>query len=254
LQRINMKLNVIKTELRDIKTFRSQFLEENNFQFICNKCHDYGWADTYLFLLNNEKIGYGSVWGTDNRNDRDTIFEFYLLQPYRKHASLAFVEFHSSSGTKLIEAQSNDLLFTSMLYEFAENIHAEAILFKDEIKTNHAVPGADLRRRLPEDNLTEDDGEYVLEYNGEIAATGGLMLNYNFPYADIYMAVKPAFRQKGLGSLLVQEIKAEAYKMGRVPAARCNIQNGISKATLLKAGFGICGYRLKGEIKKAHLR
>lgn len=76
------------------------------------------------------------------------------------------------------------------------------------------------------------------------------MLNYNFPYADIYMQVNEPFRRKGLGSFLVQELKAEAYRIGRVPAARCNIDNKISKATLLKAGFKICGFRLKGNIQK----
>jgi len=48
---------------------------------------------------------------------------------------------------------------------------------------------------------------------------------------------------------MVQELKRETYLMGRVPAARCNINNVISKATLSKAGFKICEYRLNGEIK-----
>ena len=37
--------------------------------------------------------------------------------------------------------------------------------------------------------------------------------------------------------------------MGRVPAARCNISNNASKATLIKAGLTPCGFRLKGDIK-----
>jgi len=59
--------------------------------------------------------------------------------------------------------------------------------------------------------------------------------------------VKENFRQKGFGSLIVQELKKEAYRIGRVPAARCNIKNKISKATLLKAGFRVCGNILIGN-------
>jgi RimJ/RimL family protein N-acetyltransferase len=48
-------------------------------------------------------------------------------------------------------------------------------------------------------------------------------------------------------------LKKEIYRMGRVPAARCNISNRASKATLLKAGFTPCGFRLKGTIKGKNL-
>jgi predicted GNAT family acetyltransferase len=75
------------------------------------------------------------------------------------------------------------------------------------------------------------------------------MLNYNFPYADIYMDVKENYRKKGFGSLMVQELKKEIYCMGRVPAARCNVSNYASKSTLIRAGFIPCGHRLKGVIK-----
>src|SRR5438445_13732836 len=85
-----------------------------------------------------------------------------------------------------------------------------------------------------------DAGGYTLSHNSEIVATGGFMLNYNMPYADIYMEVKEHVRKQGYGSLMVQELKKEIYLRRRVPAARCNIRNQASKATLLKAGFFIC--------------
>jgi len=76
------------------------------------------------------------------------------------------------------------------------------------------------------------------------------MLNYNMPYADIYMEVKEHARRKGYGSLMVQELKKEIYLRRRVPAARCNIRNQASKATLLKAGFSISGTWLKGNVPR----
>jgi GNAT superfamily N-acetyltransferase len=243
-----MDLEVTRTELREVQALRALFLHESNFQFVCNKCHDYGWADTYVFTADGMKIGYSSVWGTDRREDRDTIFEFYVVPPFRKHANLIFPKLHALSRTIFIESQSNDLPLTALLYEYARNIRAEAILFEDHITTDLHVAGATFRHKNDDDHLEDDDSDYVLKVDGMIAASGGLMLNYNMPYADIYMQVKEPFRQRGLGSLMVQELKREAYLIGRVPAARCNINNQKSQATLLKAGFRVCGFRLKGDI------
>jgi GNAT superfamily N-acetyltransferase len=244
-----MQIQVIKAGLDDIRPFRVLFLQESNFQFVMDKCHLYGWADDYLVLADGVKIGYGAVWGQSNRQDRDAIFEFYLLPPFRKYANLVFPVFHTSSDAIYIECQTNDLLLTAMLYEFTENISAEAILFEDHYTTQLQVPGISFRKpqKTPEGY---DASGYQLLQDEQVVSDGGLMLNYNMPYADIYMNVKEGFRQKGLGSLIVQELKRESYLMGRIPAARCNINNQASKATLLKAGFRCCGFRLKGVLKK----
>jgi GNAT superfamily N-acetyltransferase len=248
-----MQISVTKTNLKTIQSFRTSFLQENNFQFTYDKCHQYGWADTWLCEVDGVQAGYAAVWGQSKRQDRDAIFEFYLLRPYRKQATYIFDKLISVTGATWIECQSNDSLISSMLYEFASNILAEAILFEDHVETNLEIPGASFGRKPGEDDGGSDVGGYFLRQHDEIVATGGFMLNYNFPYADIYMDVKEPHRQKGLGSLMVQELKKEIYRMGRVPAARCNIMNRASKATLLKAGFKPCGFRLKGNIKGLNL-
>lgn len=245
-----MEIKVVITGLEAIRGFRILFLQEGNFQFTYDKCHLYGWADTWLFLIDGEKAGYGSVWGSEKREDRDSIFEFYLIEPFRKSASIVFEEFCTASGATLIECQSNDKLLCSMLYEYAPNINAEAILFEDDFQTDFAIPGVTLGREVSAVTTSHSAEGYFLEQDGEIVATGGFMLNYNWPYADIYMEVKEPHRRKGLGSLLIQELKKEIYKMDRVPAARCNVDNKTSKATLLRAGFKVCGARLKGAIKR----
>lgn len=245
-----MELKVIRTEIEAIQGLRAVFLWENHFEFVYNKCHENGWADTWLFLIDGKKAGYGSVWGADKREDRDAIFEFYLIRPFRKMANVIFEEFCNISGATLIECQSNDKLLSSMLYTFAQNINAEAILFEDDFQSDLFIPGVIFRREAGAITNEYEAGGYFLDLNGEIVASGGLMLNYNKPYADIYMEVKEPFRRKGFGSLIIQELKKESYLMERVPAARCNINNQASKATLLKAGFKVCGAILKGEIKR----
>jgi RimJ/RimL family protein N-acetyltransferase len=243
-----MEINVIKVDLKEIQAFRILFLQENNFQFVHNKCHLYNWADTYLFKIDDIKIGYGSVWGRNKREDRDAIFEFYVIISYRKYTNTCFEKFHSSSGVSFIECQSNDLLLSSMLFEYSQNINAEAILFKDHFQTDFKIAGVILEKKIADENVRDDNREYILKQNDEVVATGGLMLNYNIPYADIYYEVNEKHRQKGFGSFMIQELKKEAYCMGRIPAARCNIKNKISKSSLLKAGFIVCGCILHGEI------
>lgn len=244
-----MQLSIYPTGLEEIRAFRTMFLHENHFQFVCNKCHDYGWADTWLFQMDGVSIGYGSVWGTDRRQDRDTIFEFYLTPHYRKYAVVVFEEFKNLSKAIWVECQSNDIFLTTMLYRFCENSLAEAILFEDHFQTCFTIPGAVFRRRSEHDPMDGDESEFVVEMNGEIVASGGLMFNYNVPYADIYMQTREPFRQLGYATWIVQELKRVAYEMGRVPAARCNIGNRISQATLEKAGLRVCGFRLKGALR-----
>ena len=72
-----MEFNIEKTSLTKVESLRDLFLSENTFQFIYNKCHAAGWADVYLISKNEQQVGYGSVWGKDKREDRDTISEFF---------------------------------------------------------------------------------------------------------------------------------------------------------------------------------
>jgi GNAT superfamily N-acetyltransferase len=238
-----------KTTSAEVSDLRQLFLEESTFQFIHNKCHQYGWADVYLFTDGEVRIGYSSVWGKDNRQDRDTIFEFYLIPEYRSHASLIFAQFLTERKVPFLECQTNDTLLAAMMFEYAHDIHAQSVLFEDDSETQLHVDGVSFIKQPYTSNHPDDSGGYVLEKDGEVLATGGFMINYNHPYADIYMDVNEPFRQRGLGSLLVQELKKEIYKAKLVPAARCNVKNITSRSTLIKAGFGLCGYLLEGKFK-----
>ena len=94
----------------------------------------------------------------------------------------------------------------------------------------------------------EPVGEWVIESDGTIVATGGFLTHYNPPYADIFMEVTEAARRQGIGSYLLQELKRVCYEAGMRPAARCNPDNLASRRTLEKAGFLPCGRLLVGEV------
>jgi len=250
-----MNFKAHKTELKTILPLRHLFLQETNFQIRYNACHERGWTDSYLPTSEATAIGYGSIKGQEIA-DRDTVFEFYLLPAFRKFSSQIFPELIAASGAPFIECQSNDWLLTSMLYEFAQNINADVVLFAEHAVTEHMIPNIMFRARKEDDSIfdhqVEPIGAYVLEFQGEVVATGGYFLHYNMPFADLYMEVKESFRRKGLGSFIFRELKKACYGAGRVPAARCSIQNKASRTALIKAGMKVCGFMLKGDIKNTN--
>ena len=56
-----MEIKIVRTKVTQVQSLRDLFLHENQFQFIYNKCHLYGWADVYAFIINDITIGYGAV-------------------------------------------------------------------------------------------------------------------------------------------------------------------------------------------------
>ena len=248
-----MTLDVTKTTLKEILYLRNLFLQENNFQIRYNSRHERGLTDSYIVMYDKEKIGYGSVAGYENSDDRDTVFEFYIIPSFRYLSSAAFLKLLHSSKALFIECQSNDFLLTALLYEYGQKIHANTILLEESSTSDIKIDKILFRKRSENDVIFEHKaepvGDYVLELNNEVVATGGFFLHYNMPFADLYMEVKEDCRRKGLGSFLIQELKKQCYLTGRVPAARTGMENVASKATLIKAGLKIAGFLLLGEIK-----
>jgi GNAT superfamily N-acetyltransferase len=239
-----------RVALQEIQTLRTLFLQETNFQIRYDACHERGWTDSYLLTVNDAQVGYGSVKGRA-REDRDTVFEFFVIPSFRKMSSLLFRELLAVSGVKYIECQSNDVLLSSLLFEFAREISADVVLFEDHAVTDHVIPGVVVRRRRADDLIFEHEvepvGDYVVARGREVIATGGFMLHYNPPFADLYMEVREDCRRRGIASFLLQELKQECYLAGRVPAARCGLENAASRGALTKAGLRVCGFMLTGR-------
>jgi GNAT superfamily N-acetyltransferase len=246
-----MTATATKTKLKSIQSLRALFLQETNFQIRYNAAHERGWTDSYLLTLDGAEVGYGSIKGQNDAVDRDTAFEFFVVRPFRKHASRLFRELLAASGATYVECQSNDRLLTSLLFEHAANISANTILFEDHAATEHIVPGALVRPKRRDDRVFEHKmepvGDYVAVLDGEVVGTAGFLTHYNPPFADLYMEVREDRRKRGIGSLLLQEVKKACYVAGKVPAARCDLKNTASRATLEKAGMRVAGYMLVGR-------
>jgi GNAT superfamily N-acetyltransferase len=195
--------------------------------------------------------GYAGLYPDD---DKRSLIEFYILPHLRAVALPIFREALATTRATHIEAQTNLPLMLLMLYDCATNITREAILFHDGLTTHLACPGGVLRRATPADTSLifphqhEPVGEWLIEVEGMIVATGGFYTHYNPPYADIFMEVAASARRQGYGSYLVQELKRLCYEAGKLPAARCHPSNIASRRTLQKAGLLPCANLLAGEV------
>ncbi len=249
-----MQWSIRNVSLQDILPLRALFLQENNFQIRYDARHRRGWTDSYLISQNDHPVGYGSIAGKKEHADRDSLFEFYLLPPYRHQASPIFSDLIQLTQVTEITCQTNDTFLCSLTYQFTGNIQAEAYLFSDHHVTNYQLADTAFRKRTDDEVIPgyqpDQMGSYILLQEQEIVATGDFYLHYNPPFADLWMEVKESHRRKGIGTYLLQELKKECYLAGRVPAARCNIDNMASKACLLKAGLQLAGCMISGEVKK----
>jgi GNAT superfamily N-acetyltransferase len=222
-----------------------------NCQIVHDSWHERGWTSAYLLRLDGRIVGYGLVGGV-KPNSRDAIVEFYVLPTHRAAALALFQELAVASRARSIEAQTNDILLTLMLYDCAGMIQSETVLFHDAFTTNLALPGATFRPLAETDavfpHAVEPVGDWVIVVGREVAATGGILLHYNVPYGDIHMEVAEPFRRRGYGSYLVQELKRSCYEMGKIPAARCNAHNIASRTTLQRAGLLPCARLVTGVL------
>jgi GNAT superfamily N-acetyltransferase len=248
-----MTIDTSLVPLNELLALRDLYRQEMNCQIVHDSLHERGFTESYLIRANGQVAGYGALV-RDRAGWKDVIKEFYVLPSHRAAALLLFRHFASASQARGVEAQTNDRLLTLMLFDCATGIKSETILFHDALTTNLLAPGATFRRVAEADKArsfahkVEPVGDWMIEADGEVAATGGILFHYNVPYGDIYMEVAEPFRRRGYGSYLVQELKRACYEIGRIPAARCSAANEASRATLQKAGLLPCARILSGVI------
>ena len=248
-----MNIDTSLVALDQILGLRELYRQEMNCQIVHDSLHARGFTESYLLHVEGSVAGYGALV-RDRAGWKDVIKEFYVVPAYRAVALRLFRHFAAASRAKSIEAQTNDLLLTLMLLDCANRVQSGAILFNDALTTHFSVPGCTFRSIAAADHArifphaVEPVGDWMIEGEGEVAATGGILCHYNPPYGDIFMEVAPRFRGRGYGSYLVQELKRTCYQMGRIPAARCHPENLASRATLEKAGLLPCARILSGVI------
>jgi len=210
-------------------------------------------ADPYLIHVNGRLAGYA---GIALMYDPGRLMEYYIMPHLRSEALPIFREVLAATEATHMEAQTNMPLMLLMLHDCATNIRRDALLFEDAVTTNLTCPNGIFRPISPDEkpsvfeHHSEPTGDYGIEVNGTIVATGGYFTHYNPPYGDVYMEVSEDARRQGYGSYLVQEVKRMTYEAGKKPSARTGWDNIASRRTLQKAGFLPCGWMLIGEVSR----
>jgi GNAT superfamily N-acetyltransferase len=251
-------VSALATDFGSIRRWRDMYRLEMSCQIIHDSIHERpGWTQEYVLRVADTPVGYASVAVGGPWADQPAAYEFFVVPSRRLLVFDLFRALLASSGAAAIEVQSNDVLATVMLHTFSEDVTSESILFKDELVTSHSPEGATFRvptaseaADVPPEHLRWCG---VVEVDGAVAASGGILFHYNRPFGDIYMEVTEPFRRRGLGSFLVQELKRVCYEGGHVPGARCNPDNVASRRTLQKAGFVPYGHILKGSVARKHV-
>lgn len=250
-----MKACAEPTNIDEILPWRDRYRKEMDTQIVHDSMHArLGWTQPYRLSIGGHMVGYASVLIGGPWSGKPTAFEFFVSPEYRMCVFDLFTVFLKASGAGMLRAQSNDPFMSVMLFSFGKFTTSERILFCDGITTDLSLEGVSVRAVTPADaaEMSELDLDaeagWVIESEGAIAGSGGVMHHYNPPYGDLYMAVGKPFRRRGYGSFLVQELKRICYEQGRVPAARCDPNNIASRQTLQKAGFVPCGHILSASV------
>src|SRR5215212_2583872 len=222
-----MDISAIAVDLERIRPWRDMYRLAMNCQIIHDSIHErHGWTEEYLLSIAGTPVGYGSVAVAGPWNGLPTVYEFHVVPAQRLHVFDLFRALLDASSAVAMEVQSNDALSTIMLHAFAADVRSESILFEDALLTTHGPSGAVFRQPTASEapDVSEQHLQWrgIVEFDGGIAATGGILFHYNRPFGDIYMDVAEPFRRRGLGAFLVQELKRVCYEGGHVPAARCN--------------------------------
>jgi GNAT superfamily N-acetyltransferase len=229
-------------ELESILALRDMYRLEMSCQIIHDSIHSrVGWTQEYSLRIDGKQVGYGSVAKGGPWMEVPALYEFFVAGPFRLRVFELFEALRNVCGAIRMDIQSNDVLTAAMFHTYGRNVLAESVLFKDEVTTSFVPPGATFRTATEADGLDISPKQIpwhgVVELEGKVAATGGILFHYNRPYGDIFMDVREEFRRHGLGAFIVQELKRVCYEGGFRPGARCNPKNIPSQRTLQKAGF-----------------
>jgi GNAT superfamily N-acetyltransferase len=251
-----MAITAQRCELESILALRDMYRLEMSCQIIHDSIHSRpGWTHEYSLKIDRKQVGYGSVAIAGPWAKAPSLYEFFVAGPYRLQVFELFAALQKACGASRMEIQSNDVLTNTMCLTYAKNVEPDSVLFRDEVTTDFVPGGAEFRTATEADGLDISVQQLpwhgVVEMEGRIAATGGILFHYNRPYGDIYMDVREEFRKRGLGAFIVQELKRVCYEGGFKPGARCSPANIASQRTLQRAGFVPYAHILVGDLPPA---
>ncbi len=251
---VSSSLSVQPTDLAAVGAMREDYRREMACQIVHDSWHRRDFSSLFAIHEDGAPIGYAAVGGPPGE-PHDVLKEFYLVPTRRALALVLARHVIKIGGARFIEAQTNDLQLSLLLWDCAVECTSEILLFADGDGRGLAAPGVTLRVLEATERATvfvhqvEPVGNWGLEYRESVVATGGFLTHYNPPFVDLFMEVAEPFRGRGYGSYLVQELSRLARAAGHVPAARCHQSNLASRAALQRGGMRACGRVVRGRVR-----
>ena len=117
-----MTIEVSPVPLEEVLPLRQLYRHEMNCQIVHDSLPGRGFGNLFLIRVDGRVAGYGFVMGYRGE-PKDMIQEFYVLPAYRGSALAMFRRLIEASQARRIEAQTNDVLLTLMLYDCATGDH-----------------------------------------------------------------------------------------------------------------------------------
>ncbi len=231
-------------------------------------------ADPWAIRVDGEVVGYAGVW---REHFPGRLMEFVLSAEVSGRATTLFRAVLEATGSEEVECQTNVPLLAALFREHATEVVTEHLLFVDTLDDGEPVdeggvstprPKPDggtavashswsFRSRRADDATVVEvvpEGPWVVEEAGRVVAAGGILTHYNPPFGDLYLAVVPQARGRGIGRFLVRSLRSVARAEGLIPAARCDPSNEGSRRALLAGGMRECGSLLSGRVATAYRR
>jgi len=154
-------VDAIETTVEAIREYRERYRKEMACQIVHDSWHARGFVTSYFVRINGEIAGYGSVGGSPG-DPRDTVKEMYLLPEHRAAALPCFDALVAATDAKAIAAQTNDRLLTVLLFDRAEDLTSDTILFDDRLRTHLTLaPGALFRQIHESDDIVFTHGRCI---------------------------------------------------------------------------------------------
>jgi GNAT superfamily N-acetyltransferase len=250
-----MKLSAKPCEFDFVRPLRERYRREMACQIVHDSMHERSdWSKRFALHCDDFVAGYGAVLTGGPWAGTNTAFELFVLPEYRGFLLDLTAVFFDLAHVDQVIAQTNDTAMTMALLQYCRQIEPEKLVFTEGASSRLPDKGASLRRTRDLDpclvfaHREEPVGDWALEKDGEIIATGGYLDHYNQPYVDLYLEVSPDSRRQGFGSFFVQELKRLARSENKIPCGRCAITNVGARKAMTQAGMVSCAHILIGRI------
>lgn len=203
----------------------------------------------FIIELEDKEIGYTSIF------QGELITQFYLINEYRSCAQEVYNRVKRLLNVRGAFVPTCDEFFLAHSMDSLSSIERQAYFFKDSgkmLKGKRYNVNLRLAEERDIDEIKRLSGDFFDKFQERIgreeiyiASNDGGVVGYGImergiilkEYVSIGMFTVEEYRERGIGTAILIQLKNQVYKIGKKPLAGCWFYNHNSKKTLEKAGM-----------------